>query len=305
MFTEPQPSESKLNKAASSFFGGFVKDFHFIKRALLIFVIIAAFFYASLLAILYRDQESLIFHPQKTFPGKLVLEGYQSHEFEFEWTGGQAFGYHFKNPDSSKVMIFCYGNASNIESSIGRIHWFTKLFNCSIMIVDYPGYGKTSGSPGQSSIDQWLKGLDDALITQFNYPPSKRLIWGHSLGGGVAARLAKFYGSEGLILESSFTSVSDVASELYPFVPISLMIRHPFPVLELLKNDFNNPVMLIHSPEDRVVGYQHSKTMHEKAGWPFLTISGGHDSGSQAHRRKIAEFLRPEFGEWIWKDVRN
>jgi pimeloyl-ACP methyl ester carboxylesterase len=290
---------------ASSFWGGFLKDFQFLKRALLILLIIAAFLYASLLAILYRDQERLIFHPKQTFPENLTLEGYNSKAFEFDWEQGQAFGYHFEKANSRNVMVFCYGNAMNVQESISRIIWFSKLFNCSMIVADYPGYGKTSGSPAQASIDQWLKGFDEALITQFNYPAVKRLIWGHSLGGGVAARLASFYGAEGLILESSFTSVSDVASDMYPFVPVSLILRHPFPVLDLLKNDFTQPVMLIHSPDDLVVNYDHSQTMQQKAGWPLLTISGGHNSGYRKYRHKMAEFLRPNFDAWLWKTVIN
>lgn len=264
---------------------------------------VAAFFYASLIAILYRDQEKLIFHPKQTFPENLTLEGYQAKAFEFNWEQGQAFGYHFKHPNSSKVLVFCYGNAMNVQESVSKIIWFSKLFNCSMVVADYPGYGKTSGSPGQASIDQWLKGLDNALITQLDYPPAKRLIWGHSLGGGVAARLAAFYGAEGLILESSFTSVNNVASDMYPFVPISLLLRHPFPVLDLLKNDFKRPVMLIHSPDDLIVDYSHAQIMHQQAGWPLLTINGGHSSGYRNYRQKIGEFLRPTFGDWLWQNI--
>ena len=305
MFTGPQPSESKFQKLASSFWGGFVKDYHFIKRALLIVLIMGAFFYASLLAILYRDQEKLIFHPDSTFPESIEIEGYESQAFEFNWEQGQAFGFHLHKKDSQKVMVFCYGNAMNVQESIPRLIWFSKLFNCSIVVADYPGYGKTSGEPGQANIDQWLKGYDQALITKLNYPPAKRLVWGHSLGGGIAARLASFYGAEGLVLESSFTSVSDVASDMYPFVPISLLIRHPFPVLDLLKKGFEKPVMLIHSPEDLVVGYHHSQNMNQSAGWPLLTIQGGHNSGYRTHRKQMADFLRPKFSEWILKNVEN
>ncbi len=299
MIPEPPIKKNKLKSLASIIIGGFIKDLLFVKRASLIALIIFAFLYISFVSLLYQDQEKLIFIPSKEFPESLKLDGYQVSPIEFNWEDGVAHGFHYKLESSNKVLLFYYGNAQSVLKTIDRAIWFSKTFKTSIIVVDYPGYGKTSGKPGQDSIDRWLKGYDQYLQHELNYDKSQRLIWGLSLGGGVAARMAQFHGCHSLILESTFSSLTELTSQLYPIVPVFWLLKHPFPTLDTLKNNFSSPVFLIHSKEDKIVDISHAYKMEKDAGWPLLVIQGGHSSGYRKYREQIEGFISPQLKDWL------
>ncbi len=119
---------------------------------------------------------------------------------------------------------------------------------------------------------------------------------GRSLGGAVALKLANHLPLSGLILESTFNSMSDIARRKFPYLPVSLILTEKFDSEAILRH-LNIPILVIHSPHDEVVPIELAEKLYAAAPGPknFLRIEGGHNSGvnisSDQRRAAYAEFL--------------
>ncbi|RME85589.1 MAG: alpha/beta hydrolase, partial [Planctomycetota bacterium] len=175
-------------------------------------------------------------------------------------------------------VLFCHGNAGNLTHRWESIQFFLKL-NMDILIFDYRGYGKSKGSPTEKGT--YLDGERAwEYLIQSGYSREDILVFGRSLGGGVATYLAEKYHPKALVLESTFTSLMDRAKELYPFFPVSYLLKVEYPNLKRLKN-IQCPILIIHSQDDEVIPYHHGQRLLEAAREPksFLEIRGGHNDG--------------------------
>ena len=106
------------------------------------------------------------------------------------------------------------------------------------------------------------------------------MIFGRSLGGSVATWLAAQHPSAGLIIESTPTSIPDVGSEVYPFLPVRLLARIDYNSLKRI-GKVQAPVLVVHSRDDEIIGFEHGQRLFEAAGEPkaFLPIRGDHNAG--------------------------
>lgn len=178
-------------------------------------------------------------------------------------------------------LLFCHGNAGNI-SLLKRQRFYHDLASRGFNMVafDYRGFGSSSDGP---LTEQGL--YDDAnavyqyLRTQLRVPPERIVIYGHSLGGGVAVQLATTAPSAGLIIEGTFRSVPAVGQERYRFVPIE----------QLAVNRFDNaakigkvtvPILVMHARADQTIPFGHSEALFQLARSPkrFVALGGDHDS---------------------------
>jgi fermentation-respiration switch protein FrsA (DUF1100 family) len=158
-----------------------------------------------------------------------------------------------------------------------------KLFNrlrLSAFIFDYRGYGYSRGSPSEEGTYKDAEAAWNYLVKEKHVPPNRIVIVGESLGGAIAARLAGRRESSALILESTFTSLPEVASESYPFLPMKLLLRMRYAASDYLA-DVKCPVLIVHSCDDEMVPYSHGCALYDKARGPkdFLEIRGDHETG--------------------------
>ena len=123
------------------------------------------------------------------------------------------------------------------------------------------------------------------------------MLFGESLGGGVASWLAARHEVRALILASTFTSAVDLGSELYPFLPVRFVSRIRYDTIRRLR-DVRAPVLVIHSPDDDIVPFRHGRRLFDAARDPkaMLEVAGGHNDGFVFGREewvaKLAEFLK-------------
>ena len=195
----------------------------------------------------------------------------------------------------SRVLLFFHGNAGNISHRLDSIRQFHAL-GLSVFIIDYRGYGKSNGRPGEKGMNRDALAAWEYLTGDMAFEPSDIVIFGRSLGGAVAARLAARTEPLALIVESAFTSVPDIASEIYPWLPARWLSRMRHSTQKYVA-DVRSPVLVVHSRDDEIIPYHHGERIFESAGQPrsMLPLRGGHNDAwlrDQANYIKgLREFL--------------
>jgi len=172
---------------------------------------------------------------------------------------------------------------------------FNKL-GLSTFIFDYRGYGKSAGKPTEKGTYLDAEAAWNYLINEKQIKPEDIVIFGRSLGGSVASWLAKEKSPEALILESAFTSIPDIAGELYPIFPVHLLSRFSYSTLKYIR-EVKCPVLIVHSKEDELIPFKHGRRLFDSANEPkeFLEIAGGHNDGfvlsGKLYEDGIADFI--------------
>lgn len=191
-------------------------------------------------------------------------------------------------------LLFLHGNGGNLSHRLQKIQFFHDLgFN--VWIVDYRGYGKSSGSPSEEGLYRDAQAAYDYLIQEKKVTPEKVIIFGESLGGAVAIDLAVHNRVRAMILEGVFTSVRDMARRIYPFLPTAF-VRSKFDSYTKTKQ-LTMPMLFIHSRNDEVVPRDLGHKLYEQAPGPkeFVEMLGGHNDAFSVNegvlREKIKGFM--------------
>lgn len=164
------------------------------------------------------------------------------------------------------TLLYFHGNAGNLTERYG---WASDLSGlpAEVFLVDYRGYGKSDGRPGEAGIYQDAEGAWRHLTGTLAVPPSRLVIYGKSLGGAAACELAARHECAALVLQSTFTSARDVARKSYPLLPAHLFMRTRFDNLAKMKR-INSPVLILHSRDDEVIPFHMAERLHAAARGP-------------------------------------
>jgi uncharacterized protein len=179
--------------------------------------------------------------------------------------------------DSDQAILYFHGNAGNLSWRGGSIVKLRNHLKISVLIVDYPGYGKSEGAPTEQGCYQAADAAYDWLTAEKKIAPRKISLYGASLGGGVAVDLASRKEHRALILIKTFTSLPDAASHLYWWLPV--------PKKALMTNRFDSlskigrcqgPVFIAHGTADTLIPYWQGEQLFEAAHEPkrFLPMPG-------------------------------
>lgn len=210
---------------------------------------------------------------------------------------------YFKNPNISKHIIYCHGNAGNIHASIPVIHKLGQ--HASVIIFDYRGYGKSKGVPTEDNVYEDVDVVWKHLVDKEKVLPKDITLYGTSLGcspvSWLANKLCKshMYGEMNnlpklIVLESGFSNLKNIASDIYPSFLVSLMSLS-FDNLKYLKEIGNKiPVLLAHSPRDEMIHIKHMyelKNTH-KDKIKSVEVNGNHNSPKLEHNHHYFELFK-------------
>ncbi len=203
-------------------------------------------------------------------------------------------------PGAGFTILFCHGNAGNIGHRLETMAIFHRLGAASLFF-DYRGYGRSEGSPTEEGLYADARAAQAFLAREHGAPPERLVVWGRSLGGAVASRLAMELSRAGtppagLALECAFTSIPAVGQRHYPIFPVKRLSRITYPTLRHLA-DVRSPVLVAHGPADRIVPYAMGRELHAAAPSPkrFLELAGGHND----FFRVMGKDYEVAVGEWL------
>lgn len=228
--------------------------------------------------------------------------GFDYVDVNFETADGLTLhGWYIYARNPRGTVLFLHGNAGNISHRLDSVAIFHELgFNT--FIIDYRGYGQSEGKPGEEGTYLDADAAWQHLVTERGDDPARIVVFGRSLGGAVAAWLATKHKPAALIVESSFTSVAEMAAHLYPYVPIRFILRLRYPVIDFVSR-ITCPVLIVHSRDDEIIPFAMGKALYKAAPGPkaFLELAGDHNSGflllPDRCRQKLAEFIREHLEE--------
>jgi fermentation-respiration switch protein FrsA (DUF1100 family) len=203
------------------------------------------------------------------------------------------------NTESIKTMLFFHGNAGNISHRLETIKIYNKL-GLNFLIFDYRGYGISTGKPTEKGTYLDADSVWQYLIEERKLEPQEIIISGRSLGGGIAAELAKKVRPAMLVMESTFTSMTEVSAKHYPFMPTGLIVKHEYETILKLK-DIHCPIVFAHSKNDEVIPYEHSQRNYAAANEPkqFIELRGGHGSGFLLSKQQYISGLQRALQEML------
>jgi fermentation-respiration switch protein FrsA (DUF1100 family) len=240
----------------------------------------AAIIYLLVVAGMYFLQGYMLFHPDPKIrytPSSLYHWKYE--DVVLDVKGGQTNGWYIPLENARGTLLFSHGNAGNISDWLTDAPTFRSL-GFSVLLYDHGGFGKSTGRVSERRCHADAMSMWKWLTETKGIPPERILIYGQSLGGGVAAHLAAEVNPGAVVLESTFTSVTDVAAKELPILPVRLLCRYPFDNAARMA-DIHAPIMILHSPEDTLVPFAHGRKLFELANEPktFIEIHGDHNMG--------------------------
>jgi len=204
------------------------------------------------------------------------------------------------------LVLYFPGNAGNRLNRAFDCREFAEL-QCDVVLVDYRGYGDNPGSPREELLAADALSVWKHLTEEYQVSAERILLFGESLGGGVATRLAEHLCTTGerpagLILNSTFSSMTDTARWHYPFFPVRTILLDRYPSADRISS-VTCPIVAIHGAEDRIVPIELGRRLFESA--PMESASGiakrfievpsaGHNSVPRRELRDAVEELLPQ-----------
>lgn len=229
---------------------------------------------------LFLFQSRILYQPSHTIYMTPDDVGLKYEQVKLNTPDGQTLSaWYVPAEDTDRTVLFCHGNAGNISHRLATLEMFHKLgLNC--LIVDYRGYGQSTGKPTEEGTLIDIMTGWDWLIEQKGTSPEQIILFGRSLGGSIAAIVASDIHPAALVIESAFTSYDDMAAHLYPFLPVRLFTRFDYNTLEAVK-EVTCPLLVIHSPDDEIIPCKFGRQLYEAANEPkqFAELAGTHNEG--------------------------
>jgi len=243
---------------------------------------IAAAVYIGLGLTLFVAQSRMLYQPTRDVAYTPKDAGLEYESVQLKTPDGETIaGWYIPAAaeESRRTVLFCHGNAGNISHRLYTLQLIHELgLNC--LIVDYRGYGESTGKPTEKGTLTDIRTAWDWLINEKQKTPDDIIIFGRSLGGSIAAITAVEVRPAAVIIEIAFTSVTDVGRHYYPFLPVRWFVRFKYNTLAAVKQ-LNCPVLIVHSPDDEMIPYKFGRALFEAANEPklFIELKGTHNEG--------------------------
>jgi hypothetical protein len=229
---------------------------------------------------MYLQQPGMIFFPYSRVTETPVAWGLEYEEVWLETSDGlHLHGWYIPNQESEKVLLFFHGNAGNIAHRGDSVAIFHGL-GLNVFIFDYRGYGRSEGTPNEQGLYRDARAAWAYLTQDRGFHGEDVILFGRSLGGAVATRLATEVQPAGLILESAFSSARDMADQVFPVLSRLVFLRFRFNVAAQIKK-VHCPVLVLHSPDDEIIPYRQGEKVFAAANEPrvFFQMTGDHNYG--------------------------
>lgn len=232
-------------------------------------------FYSIIVGLTFTLQKAFILHPDKLKENYAYSFDHDFKEINLQNEGHTINGLHFfaKNNEQNRVIVYYHGNADNLKRWGQYAEDFLKL-GYDVIMMDYRGFGKSGGKADETNM--YADGMLYYNYAKSLFPEKNIVLYGRSIGSGVATEIATKVNAASLLLETPFYSIEDVINTRFPFLWIPGDLHFKFNNGEKF-NKVEMPIHIFHGTKDRIVPIQSANKLekHLKKGDSFTTIPKG------------------------------
>jgi hypothetical protein len=223
---------------------------------------LVAFALVAMALVLVRCAGQRLLYPAPSAPREDTTLGPPAQRIWLESAGARTEAFLLESTARSDraapLVLHAHGNGELIDYWVAELEPL-RAAGVSLLLVEYPGYGRSPGSPSQASITRAMVAAFDWAAAQPRIDRSRILGWGRSLGGGAICALARERPLAALVLESTFTSVRAMARDLFGMP--GFLVRDRFDNLEVVR-EFAGPILQFHGVRDPIVPIEHARALH-------------------------------------------
>jgi fermentation-respiration switch protein FrsA (DUF1100 family) len=250
--------------------------------------------YSGIVAYMLSIERSLVYFPTRPDQEWIDKPDAKIQDVTLHSPDGALHAWYCPVDKPDAVFLMCHGNAGNLSVRGQSLPSYSKRFNASFLMFDYPGYGLSEGKPSEKGCYAAADAAYDWLIDVKGFKPEQIVIAGESLGGAVAVDLASRRACRGLILTHTFANLPSVAQRMYWWLPVDLLMSNRFASEDKI-GKVTVPVFVSHGACDDLIPYEQAQSLYErvKSAKEFLLRPGkGHfDQLESVDLDKIASFL--------------
>ncbi len=227
-----------------------------LKRLAFAYVVVCLFMWAAQRHLLYMPQNNI--RPPVTYG----LNNFEDIRLKSK-DGTNLQAWYHKAESGYPTIVYFHGNGDHIG---GRAHYFKLLSDAGfgVLALSYRGYGKSEGSPSEEGFYSDARAIIEYASAKLMLTPHDIIIYGESIGTGVAVQMATEFPFAALILQSPYTSIDALAKDNYPWLPVNLLLEDHFDSLSKISN-VHIPILLFHGEKDNIVPIRFGKELFEKA----------------------------------------
>ncbi len=195
--------------------------------------------------------------------------------------GTKLHGWYVPHPQPRAVVLYCHGNSEYVAHLAKRLKVLHDRIRITVFAWDYRGYGRSAGRPQELNLIADGRAAQLWLAEKMGLDPREIVLMGRSLGGAVAVALASEFKVRGLVLDRTFSELTDAAAHNYPWFPVRLVMKNRFSSMERIQH-YHGPLLQTHGTHDTIVPLALGKKLFDAApskNKRFLTVEGGDHSG--------------------------
>ncbi len=255
-----------------------------------ILLILGLITYLIVLAYIYLFQRNLLYHPS--------VNGYQGNEIKFDYEeifirnkeGIKLKAWlHEKDLINKKTIIFFHGNAGNLNNRNYKLNELSKL-DINFLIVAYRGFSGNQGKPSEHGLYEDARSALNFLKIK-GVKEKNLIVYGESLGTAIAIETGQNKELAGIILESPFTSMVELAQKYYPFLPVKFLLKDKYETVKKLPN-INSPLLVLHGRLDTIVPFAMGVELFKKANKPKFKYFVDNDDHMMRYDPKLLNEIK-------------
>ncbi|WP_197529063.1 alpha/beta hydrolase [Aeoliella mucimassa] len=220
-------------------------------------------------------EETILYQPSNELDYARVPSELEYEEVEIQTADGvQIEGWYCPVENPRAVVLFAHGNAGNLAHRSDLLLTWTKRLQVSVLAFDYRGYGNSEGTPSEAGLVADARAARAWLAKREGIDEQQVVLYGRSLGGAVMVQVAAEDGARGLILESTFDSLSELADSKFPMLGVGQSLSNQYPSAELIGN-YRGPLLMAHGTDDNTIPIEHGRKLFAAANQPkqFIKIN--------------------------------
>ena len=246
--------------------------------------------YFIIILFVYFYQRNLLYHPsENNYLNDKITFNYEEIFIETDKKIKLKSWFIKKDLDKFKTILIFHGNAGNLFNRVYKLNELNKL-NVNILLISWRGFSGNKGKPTEKNLyrdaDESVKWLNNQGVISKNI-----ILYGESLGTGVATELGTSNAFGGIILESPFTSIANAAKIYYPYLPVNIILKDRYDSIGKIKN-INTPIFIMHGKMDNIVPQQMGLELFEKANNPKYSYFPEDDDHMMNYNKQLLNEIK-------------